>query len=74
MSKTKFYKVLSKIRGSTLAFLLAFTALIGNTSNIKAQTYQPINLGNIAGTGAEIKLGYRRSQRRVRITRLSRLR
>lgn len=58
MSKTKFYKVLSKIRGSTLAFLLAFTALIGNTSNIKAQTYQPINLGNIAGTGAEIKLGY----------------
>lgn len=53
-----FRNILSKLRISSLAFLILFTNLLSNVSAIKAQTYQPVNLGFISGTGANVKQGY----------------
>ena len=49
---------LSKLKASSLAFLVLFTSLLSNASTIQAQTYQPVNLGFIPGTGANVQQGY----------------
>lgn len=51
-------KKIFKLPKIVLIITMLFTNLFGNGIPVSAATYQPISLGDIAGTGAEVKLGY----------------
>lgn len=49
---------LYKLPKIALIIMMLFTSLLGNKIPVSAATYQPVSLGDIAGTGAEVKQGY----------------
>lgn len=48
---------LKKVSKISLILMMLFNTIFSNSIPIKAATYQPVNLGYIAGTGAEVRQG-----------------